>query len=530
MKILVYNWVDCLDEERRGGGVTLYQRNLMGACAEAGDIDAWFLSAGISYDLMPGRPRWERLRHGPDDHRARRFEIVNSGVLSPAHNAFGDATQLDHPATVAALADFLAVHGPFDAVHFNNLEGLPAGVLGLKARWPQTRFVLSLHNYYPFCPQVNLWWQERAHCADFAGGRACTDCLPHRHNPQVVRAAHALAYRLKTAGIRPGTPLFDRVFRTVMRSGGRALRLATRMRRGARRMGARMRMQNRVQAGIQKSMQVDMQVDALIDKAPRAMLMPAGPPPAAAAFAARRARMVALINAHCDRVLCVSDRVRAIAEAHGVRPEILRTSYIGTAHAARFAATPPRPAILRADGTLGLGYLGYMRRDKGFYFLIEALAALPAALAARLHLTVAAPAEDAAALAQLQAVGRRCAGFTFHDGYAQEALDTILAGVDVGVVPVLWEDALPQVAIEMHARRIPLLTSDRGGARELAGCDAMVFRAGDAAGFAGRIAALLDGRITAADYWAGPVRPPLDMATHLAELRGHYAAAGPAPG
>ena len=46
-----------------------------------------------------------------------------------------------------------------------------------------------------------------------------------------------------------------------------------------------------------------------------------------------------------------------------------------------------------------------------------------------------------------------------------------------GVVPVLWHDNLPQVAIEMHARHIPLLTSDMGGAQELGNCPEMVFAA-----------------------------------------------------
>jgi hypothetical protein len=510
VKVLLYNWVDCLDPERRGGGVRLYQENLMRAFAAAGDVDAWFLSAGISHDLIPGRPRWERIRHGPAEHRARRFEIVNSGLPAPAANGFGLPATLEHPATVAAFADFLETHGPFDAIQFDNLEGLPAAVLALKPRFPATRFILVLHNYYPFCPQVNLWFQERAHCADFDNGRACTDCLPYRHNPQVVRAAHALAYRLKRAGLRPGTPLFDRVFRTVMRSGGRTLRLASRARRALHRPAGN-GMQVRMQPGMPSGMP------------PRAMLMPSGPLPAAADFAARRARMVGLINAHCDLVLCVSERTAALAAGFGIDPGRLRRCYIGTPHAARFAATPERAAILRPDATLGLGYLGYMRRDKGFHFLLDALAALPAALAARLHLTVAAPAEEAALLARLRAVAARCASLTFHDGYRQQELDAILAGVDVGVVPVLWEDALPQVALEMHARRIPLLTSDRGGARELAGCAAMVFRAGDAGDFADRIAALMAGRITAAAYWAGPVRAPVDMAAHLAALRGHYA-------
>ena len=31
MKILYYNWVDYLDAERRGGGVSVYQKNLIAA-------------------------------------------------------------------------------------------------------------------------------------------------------------------------------------------------------------------------------------------------------------------------------------------------------------------------------------------------------------------------------------------------------------------------------------------------------------------------------------------------------------------
>ena len=39
-----------------------------------------------------------------------------------------------------------------------------AAVLALGAQWPEMRIVLSLHNYYPFCPQVNLWHAERETC------------------------------------------------------------------------------------------------------------------------------------------------------------------------------------------------------------------------------------------------------------------------------------------------------------------------------------------------------------------------------
>lgn len=156
MRILYYNWVDYLDEEKRGGGVTIYQRNLLQHLDAEGDVEELFLSAGLSYDLPPKAPRWGQVAHGPQEDRARRYEIINSGTLSPAHHSFGHPQQLRHDATKAAFFDFIDAKGPFDVVHFNNLEGLPAEVLELKSRWPETKVVLSLHNYYPVCPQVNL--------------------------------------------------------------------------------------------------------------------------------------------------------------------------------------------------------------------------------------------------------------------------------------------------------------------------------------------------------------------------------------
>jgi hypothetical protein len=88
-------------------------------------------------------------------------------------------------------------------------------------------------------------------------------------------------------------------------------------------------------------------------------------------------------------------------------------------------------------------------------------------------------------------------------------------------VPVLWHDNLPQVAIEMHARHIPILTSDMGGAQELGNCPEMVFAAGDTTDFHARIAALLAGRIDMERYWEN-ARAPVTMAEHMAALGDHY--------
>ena len=106
------------------------------------------------------------------------------------------------------------------------------------------------------------------------------------------------------------------------------------------------------------------------------------------------------------------------------------------------------------------------------------------------------------------------------DGYTPDTLEAILAKIDLGVVPVLWEDNLPQVAIEMHTRHIPLLTSDMGGAQELAGVNALNFTAGDIDSFRERLLFVLNGKADMKKYWADALQPisVKDHATALLEI------------
>ena len=472
MRVLFVNWVDWRDAQGRGGGVAVYQRNMARALDGSGVQPGW-LAAGLAQDLRPGPARWQ-ARKGAPGH----WEIVNSAVLAPGQLAWDSPAALQDASTEAAFADFLAATGPWDAVHFDNIEGLPVSVLGV-ARAAGARVVVMLHNYYPFCPQVNLWHQERQTCPGFDQGRACVTCLPGgQTGAGARRAALAVLWQAeRLGGVRAVPP-------------AKAALLAAR-------------------AG----------VSALRALRPRPPGPAADPDPQAAdRFAHRRAAMVAALNAQADAVLCVSDRVRSIAQGMGVAPALLHTARIGTPEAARFDRARHRPALLDAQGRLRLAYLGYMRADKGFFFLLDALDGLPPALAARVHLTVAARKGSDAAMARLAALRPHLAGLDHIDGYTHAQLDSILAEVTLGVVPVLWEDNLPQVALEMHLRGIPLLTTDLGGAQELSNCPDLVIPAGDAAAFGQRIAAALDGGIDLPAYWAN-ARAPQTMAGHLAALR-----------
>lgn len=481
LRVLYYNWVDYLDDEARGGGVSVYQRNLLGALAQHSDITPTFLSSGISYDLIRRRPRWHALRSDGRSPHVGRYEIINSQVMAPAHHSFGNMSQIDAPETLEVFYKFLRETGPYDIVHFNNIEGLPVQALDVQRIYPNAKVCLSLHNYYPLCPQVNFWQDEQNHCQSFEMGERCAGCLPIAPHEPTIRVANAIAYHLKCLGIRPGS----RNFRYAFRVAGAITRRLSKMTHLFRRSGQKRN------------------------------------GPFATDFAKRRKSMVASINTHCDRVLCVSQAVWKIAEGHGISSDLLHLSYIGTDQAHHFETTEPRTSIVDEDGVLRLGYLGYMRRDKGFFFLLDALEAMPNAVLSKLHLVVAARRADANTMARLTDLSARLSLLTYYDGYSHDTLDEMLRDVSVGVVPVLWQDNLPQVAIEMHARHIPLLCSTFGGARELGNCDEMCFPAGDQSVFQDRITNLLSGKFDPDAYW-GNARVPWSMDAHIRELKALY--------
>ena len=84
-------------------------------------------------------------------------------------------------------------------------------------------------------------------------------------------------------------------------------------------------------------------------------------------------------------------------------------------------------------------------------------------------------------------------------------------------MPVLWEDNLPQVALEIMSHGVPVLTSDRGGAQELSGNPDFVFAAGQTLAFAEAIRKLQSGEVPLGDFWTHAM-PLRSMADHLAEL------------
>jgi glycosyltransferase involved in cell wall biosynthesis len=479
MKVLLYNFLQPGESGKQGGGVAVYQANLMQALKQRG-VEVVFLSSGDRYALLRSDPHLVAYHNGGD-----RAVIVNSPVLAPAHFTFYQIeAYTGDPGLDAIPAGLKARYGAIDAFHFQNVEGLTAGFFrALRAAYPDASILLSAHNYNIVCPQVNLWFREQRVCTDYRDGRACVNCLPGGDPKRHERNIRRMDMLLKRLGVAPKGTLRNVVTWTI--------RAPLRLRR---------RLKPRPHAA-GPAAPIVLTSDGKSER-----------------YAQYRKTNLALCRDVFDRVLAVSDRTRRVLIQRGVPAGQVAVSYIGTAHYEHFLKADPIRSV--GDG-LHIGYLGYMRADKGFYFLLESLEYLDEHTARDLRVTIAAPVTDLGAVERLKAMAHKFRALTIHDGYTHATLDTVLAGVNLGVVPVLWEDNLPQVAIEMVSRGIPIITSNRGGAQEIAQNSAFTFDAGSHRDICLRWEEISRGRLPLDHFWDNPPRM-VSMEAHVDELMKHY--------
>jgi glycosyltransferase involved in cell wall biosynthesis len=494
MRILLYNWVQYDDIESRGGGVRIYEKNLVEYLANSSDHEVYTMASGLEHDFLDPRIRIEPTQnmHGP---RVKSFTVVNSTVIAPGHHAFGSAHLFDEGEMLEVWHDFLERHGPFDVIQFDSLEGIPFTFLRVHEKFPNTRVLLYAHNYYIVCPQVNLWKEERVHCSDYHKGRDCVNCIPNLPNPHEVLRAHQVSRVLRRSRITPNTKGYALAYRIYGQlRNGRYSRISRPLL--APLLGpALMRRRKRLQQDRQRRGAVgQIATNPVAPVEPVSLSL-------STRFVSRRQRGVNMINNEVDLLLATSHRVLDVLKAHGIDEGKMAVAYAGTRAAEKFKDAELRKE-LQVQGELTVCYLGYMRRDKGFYFLLDTLESCPPDLKSKIRLVLGAKTADPETMNRLIALSDQMADIVHFDGYTHEQLETILDGVDVGMIPVQWEDNLPQVATEMVAHGVPLITSHRGGAKELGGDNrAFVFKSSDKEALIEIWRKLVEGELQPGDYW-----------------------------
>ena len=194
-------------------------------------------------------------------------------------------------------------------------------------------------------------------------------------------------------------------------------------------------------------------------------------------------------------MLAVSNRVREIAIKYGVKPEKIFTNYIGT----KVAENEIGQLNIRKNKTqdFNIAYMGYFNKQKGFDFLVEALNNLPDDIAKKINFYCYAKMKDEndkINVEKIKELNRKLKSATHINGYNHNELPKIYENIDLGIVPVIWEDNLPQVAIEYVAYGVPVLCSDLGGAQELSVVKEFVFKAGDIKDFQNKIIKIIQNR------------------------------------
>ena len=493
MKILYYNWVQFDDPEKRGGGVSVYLKNLIGQLVKQ-DIDVYFLSSGLPYNFFKHDVYVRRTKNGLGNN-CKTFEIINSRVMSPGHLSFHTIDDaIENKEMEMVFNEFLKENGPFDIIHFHNLEGIPLSFLKLSQKISSTKIFFTLHNYFAFCPQVNLWWQEKQNCRNYSDGARCINCLTYEPPYAAAVKAHQLAFMLKSLGFGFETWIFNFAFNNVNRL-------------------------KQIYRWFYSVMHPQSNVKNLLGHNKKIIIKDLK---SAKVYAERREYYVSVLNKYCHKIIAVSKRTAALAKGFNIHGSKLSVLYIGTEQAEQIKLRREPPGNGEVISFL---YMGYMRKDKGFYFLLEVLESLSRKSTSKMRVVIAAPITDDNVRQRLNGIAYKYHEIIVYDGYTHSNLSEIFDGIHVGIVPVLWEDNLPQVAIEMVSNGIPLITSDLGGAAELSKCDKFVFKAGSKGQLEQVINGIIEDPSSLKSYWDETLTLRT-MSMHIDELFKLYGASG----
>lgn len=412
-KVLIYNWLPFDNPWGWGGGVTVYCKNIISEILKSNpNINIYFLSSGFAYNSNTTEIFYRKINNIFGD-KVKQYEIVNSPVPAEQRNLYvNPLVALENKRLKKVFKQFMEDYGPFDAVHFNNIEGLSFDVLDLKEDFPDTKFIYSLHNYVPLCVNGSYYMRHKhCNCNPKHTGVDCFKCT----RADIRSNLEMETYKRGLFGLDPKDCISQN--RWIKSFGFERL-------------------------------DEDVSTDKILDFAKTATQK---------------------INKNCDDILAVSKRVYEIAAENGFDENKMSVSYIGTLVASKQVGH----AAAEVSNGLKIVFLGsdINFEEKGYAFLLDTLSKMDIKYASKIDLLLTVKQAEHA---EIYTMLKNFRSLNVVQGYTHDDLEWIFKGAHLSIVPVLWEDNLPQIAIESVAFGVPVLTSTAGGAKEL--CDSELFR------------------------------------------------------
>jgi glycosyltransferase involved in cell wall biosynthesis len=465
-------WARLSSQAWEGSGYNLSASELARGLALSGHAVS-YLASGMTYYLLR-RPRIRaRERWGGVDC----YEFINSPNLSPsAHNFRNVRTEVSCPRQTRLVMRWLE-QVRAQVVHIHSLEGYALDLVRA-IRDSGRPVVVTPHNYWFVCPQVDLLHREARVCEDYDGGRRCEGCL-EAPRPRVLKFKRAVGDTLE----RWLGPYRADILRKAVYGVGPTLR--------AIRTGAAFRpwkppalnpdslddpeLALGFAAGIPPPPEGGVDAGGALDGP---AVEPCAPDQNARILGAphhltvlndygrRRVAGVEALNL-ASLVISPSDFLRRVHVAMGVDSHRVRWVRLGQPHFDRinrrarrspyYDVSPWHPST--ATRPLRFAYFGTTRPNKGLEVLVRAIPLIPAALRRQCQVIIRALGDDAG-------VRRRLAGYpevSVSGAYDLTQLVAAAGEYDVGILPHIWLENSPLVMLEhLHAGKF-VIASRLGG-------------------------------------------------------------------
>jgi len=442
-----------------------------------------YLRSGMDYSLRPGM----RIRRSEVWKGVGCYSLFNSPNLAPGNFNFRNVgTQVRCAAQAARVVAWVKAAAP-DVVHIHALEGFSFDTVAA-IRAAGFAVVITPHNYYYLCPQVDLLHDEKRVCTDYEGGVRCVGCLSHAPDP--------VRYR----GWRKRYQTAERVF------GPHALAdLKSRMGHMRRWAGSLVGgrtgpVADEVEEGSRGEMPTPLPA---AERDVEARLLAAnGHLVVLNEYGERRRAAVEALNS-ANTVLCPSRFLSRVYGAFGVAADRLRVVPLGQPHfdemneRARDGAFYERSPWNAGGGgwerPLRFAFFGNCFPNKGLATLCTAIQRLAPDVSARSHFVIRASGDDAA----FRAAMRGFANVSFLGKYDLGQLVTTPGEYDVCVFPNMGLENSPLVVLEALNAGKFIIASDLGGPTDWVepGRNGLLFRAGDCDALAGCIGRVVRGEV-----------------------------------
>ena len=163
MKILHVGW---WIRPYRSGGLIIYAESLMQEQIKQGHEVYYF--CGGRYNLFSNSVYTKRYKN----NEINVIELVNSSNLIWDFKSI--KYHINNPGTESEYEKILKEIKP-DIIHIQELESLSANIINISSKY-KIPVVMSLHNYWPVCPQRDLVDYEGKVCVDYMDGYKCMRC------------------------------------------------------------------------------------------------------------------------------------------------------------------------------------------------------------------------------------------------------------------------------------------------------------------------------------------------------------------